>query len=270
MPADPMATPTDAPRLLLVEDNQLHVRLVTSMLAEIWPEQHIRYAVRLDKAIELALEETPDCVLLDLTLPDADGLEAVQGLLAAVPPVPVIILSAHDDEDLALRAVRAGAEDYLVKGVVGPDRLTQAIRFAIHRHHAAPIDHSLPQTAAVVVPASGTAVVDSEGMVLFAEPFIAELLGRSIEQVVGMPIEGMVHPNDAHAFLRAVSGETDAPGDLTLRLRHLSGNDLRTRVELTPLRDGSGQRSAFVARYYPVAEEGTAASGAYSVVSEWV
>jgi light-regulated signal transduction histidine kinase (bacteriophytochrome)/CheY-like chemotaxis protein len=75
-----------------------------------------------------------DLVLLDLGLPDSWGLRTFLDVKAAAPTLPVIVLTASDDEKLALKAVRAGAQDFLVKGRVDADLLHRAIRYALERH----------------------------------------------------------------------------------------------------------------------------------------
>ena len=68
-----------------------------------------------------------DCVLLDLTLPDAQGLEAVIEAGKAAPQVPLVVLSGHDDEALALRTVQSGAQDYLIKSQADEAQISRSI-----------------------------------------------------------------------------------------------------------------------------------------------
>jgi serine phosphatase RsbU (regulator of sigma subunit) len=77
-----------------------------------------------------------DCVLLDLGLPDARGLEAVERLRAAAPDAAIVVLTGHDDEQRGVDALSRGAEDYLIKGVVDGPLLARAIRYAIERCRA--------------------------------------------------------------------------------------------------------------------------------------
>jgi PleD family two-component response regulator len=77
--------------------------------------------------------EGADCVLLDLSLPDAVGLEGVRVLLSAFPDLPVVVLTGHDDTSLALEAVSAGADDYLVKRHADGVAIIRALRYAIER-----------------------------------------------------------------------------------------------------------------------------------------
>ena len=75
-------------------------------------------------------------MLLDLSLPDADGLETLVRAHAQAPKIPIVVLTGHDDEALAVRAVRAGAQDYLVKGRVDGELLVRSIRYASERGRA--------------------------------------------------------------------------------------------------------------------------------------
>jgi serine phosphatase RsbU (regulator of sigma subunit) len=82
------------------------------------------------------LEAALDCVLLDLQLPDAVGLEAMVRIRASTPELPLIVLTGLDDEAAGVRAVDAGAQDYLIKGNVDGDQLARAIRYSIARRQA--------------------------------------------------------------------------------------------------------------------------------------
>ncbi len=72
-------------------------------------------------------------VLLDLSLPDSEGLDSIVRVHEKVPEIPIVILTGQDDEQLALKAVRAGAQDYLVKGQGDGNLLLRAMRYAIER-----------------------------------------------------------------------------------------------------------------------------------------
>ncbi|MFQ5554982.1 MAG: response regulator [Acidimicrobiia bacterium] len=259
------------PDLLLVEDNALHIRLVKSMLADVWPEPNtLRTARRLSTAIARTREQRPDCVLLDLLLPDATGLEAVNALLAEDHTVPIVVLSSHEDDDLALQAVREGAQDYLVKGTVGPEALARAIRFSMQRQRMdRPAAEPLPR-AGDFTPAS-FAVIDADGVVRHVEAPIAEMLALTAEDLIGKTLTELSQPSDAGRWEAAL--ERIEPGsvatELTVRLKHASDNSVQVRLELTPLLGANG--TVFLTHLYPQAEEGTQSSGGhYAVVKEWV
>jgi PAS domain S-box-containing protein len=285
---DPVAgSASSLPDLLLVEDNALHARLVTTMLADIWPQGvPLRHVKRLEGALEAIRESRPDCVLLDLVLPDASNLEAVDALVAAYPAIPIVVLSSHQDEAMAVLAIQAGAQDFLVKGTATAESLGKAIRYAVQRRGSgAPGALSTPPGPAAAAPdtpgpedetapAPGHAILDAEGRMLYGGPEIADLLGRSLDQIIGVPLHDLAHPADhglwAEAFEAArtrTAGETGE--DVQVRYLHPSGADIRVRVALLALHDAAGEPAAFLATLHPTSEEGTASSGAYAVLSEW-
>lgn len=124
-------------RLVMVEDNSDYAMVVREMIVDAWPASPtFECYARLDEACEHLRAGDADCVLLDLQLPDADGLEALQGVRAAAPDVPIVILSGLEDEVLALDAVKAGAQDYLLKSYADGELLRRAVRYAVERKRA--------------------------------------------------------------------------------------------------------------------------------------
>ena len=91
------------------------------------------HADRIDEALKILKEEKFDVVLLDLNLPDSQGLDGIERITAQEPEVPVIILTGLDDETLGIQAVRKHAGDYLVKGQINSNILVRSIRYAIER-----------------------------------------------------------------------------------------------------------------------------------------
>jgi two-component system sensor histidine kinase UhpB len=251
------------PDLLVVEDNTLHARLVLTMLSEAWgDEAPVRHVKRLESALEAISEAPPDCVLLDLVLPDADGLEAVDSLLMNAPHVPIVVLSAHKDDHLALRAVRRGAQDYLVKGTVTAENRTSAGSSPV----PAPSQEPLPE---VNEAPTAVAILDSDGAVMFAEQEAADVLGLPLTEVIGVPLSAMCHPADMDRWRAAIEKEDEDLEEVVVRIVHPSGAELRVGITLEPLSDGQRARAAFLAMFQPHSDEGTASSGAYAVVSGW-
>lgn len=121
--------------VLLVEDDEGDARLVEDEIAEWLPHARILRSRTLQDALE-ALRPEIDCVLLDLGLPDASGLEAVARLRVRTPAIPLIVLTGLADEAAGVAAVEAGAQDYLVKGSVDGGQLARSIRYAIGRRQA--------------------------------------------------------------------------------------------------------------------------------------
>jgi diguanylate cyclase (GGDEF)-like protein len=128
---------TAAPRVLIVEDSADYALLTQEMLRERWgPEVVVDHAATLGEAAARAIKGQLDCIVLDLNLPDADGLQGLYRLRAQAPELPVVVLSNTDDEMIAVEAVREGAEDYLLKGRVDTELLARSINYAVERKHA--------------------------------------------------------------------------------------------------------------------------------------
>lgn len=122
------------PRVLVVEDSPVQARVVGAQLEQGWGTPNAtEIAGTLAQALDKLEHDAFNCVLLDLGLPDADGLEAVKRIRMTAPGVAIVVLSGQEDENLALLAVREGAQDYLVKGRADPDHITRAISYAIER-----------------------------------------------------------------------------------------------------------------------------------------
>jgi signal transduction histidine kinase len=119
--------------LLLIEDNPGDARLLTELLRELPGTTEITHVDRLSEAAHHLKSARPSLILLDLSLPDSHGIDTVSRTLELAPDVPIVVLTGLNDEEVALRAVQAGAQDYLVKGQVEPSLLSRAIRYAIER-----------------------------------------------------------------------------------------------------------------------------------------
>ncbi len=121
--------------VLLVEDNPGDSRLVEEMLCGRDASGYrITAADTLSEALDQLSEMQPDVILLDLNLPDSQGAETFDSVAEHDIDAPVVVLTGHDDEELALRLVQQGAQDYLVKGELSPMLLRKSIVYAIERH----------------------------------------------------------------------------------------------------------------------------------------
>ena len=124
-------------RVLLIEDSPGDAALVSEMLREADPPPfELVHFERLADAHESIASESVDCMLLDLSLPDSNGLDGVNYVLSRASDVPVVVLTGSDNEKLALRALEEGVQDYLVKGKADPQIIGRSIRYAIERKRA--------------------------------------------------------------------------------------------------------------------------------------
>jgi signal transduction histidine kinase len=130
-------------KILLIEDNLAEARLLQEFLKEAGEKRfYLDHVQRLTDAVRL-LETEPyqsqgyDVILLDLTLPDSQGLESLKPLLSRAPNLPIVVLTNTNDDTLAIEAVRQGAQDYLVKRHVSRELLVRSLCYAIERKRSA-------------------------------------------------------------------------------------------------------------------------------------
>jgi PAS domain S-box-containing protein len=121
--------------ILVIEDEPgdyglIKAHLCLSGLSQREGKNSVLWAGSLSAGIKMALDHKPDVVLLDLTLPDSDGLSSVQRMRAALPGIPIVVLTGHDDRALAIAALQVGAQDYLVKGQFDLATLARTVRHA--------------------------------------------------------------------------------------------------------------------------------------------
>jgi two-component system cell cycle response regulator len=125
--------------ILLIEDSPVEVALIKAMLSKAGqgqsssPEWELSYAV--DLSTGLAMLHGHHLILLDLSLSDSNGLDTLVRVRNSELDLPVIVLTGHDDEALALEAMQLGAQDYLVKGRFDSQVLSRSIRYALKRHN---------------------------------------------------------------------------------------------------------------------------------------
>ena len=122
-------------KLLLIEDNPGDVRLIQELLSAS-DERHylVEDVGALDAACSLMCSQSFDAILLDLALPDSEGIETLREVRESCPQVPVVVLTNGSSRDDALAMLQAGAQDYLLKGDFNSELLSRSIRYAIERN----------------------------------------------------------------------------------------------------------------------------------------
>ena len=211
--------------LLLVEDNPADAELLSQIMHRHWAHLRVTRAGSLADAVALAKSarlaaatvsaavsaeaaggaesagnDGPhfDLVLLDLSLPDTSGLDTMRKAQALLADLPIIVLTGHDDEQVGLDALRAGAQDYLVKGRLTADSLFRAVRYAIERHAASQeILRSKEEWERTFdsVP-DLIAVLDDHHHIIRANMAMATRLGCQPEDCVGKTCYSVVHGMD--------------------------------------------------------------------------
>src|SRR5258708_3911668 len=222
-------------RVLLVEDNPGDVRLFLELLRETGAG-HVKvdHVDRLSTALERLSNQAFDVVLLDLSLPDAHGLDTLVRAHAHAPSVPIVVLTGLDDQALAVKAVRAGAQDYLVKGRVDGDLLVRSIRYPTDRaralsalprreeHYRSLIENSLDLIS----------ILNVDGTIRYASPSHERVLGYGLEEMVGQNAFSFIHADDLEK-VSAPFARADGAASLQSGFRHKDGSRVM-RESLTP------------------------------------
>jgi diguanylate cyclase (GGDEF)-like protein/PAS domain S-box-containing protein len=177
--------------VVLIEDNPGDARLIREMFEE-YNEHRIKviHIERMSDAEEFFASNTADIVLLDLGLPDAQGLDAVRRAHTASSHIPLVILSGLDDESMALQAMQEGAQDYLIKGQIEPRELMRALRYAIERKLIEETLFAEKERAQVTLDSIGDAVIcnDLEGKITFLNVVAEKMTGWSLDEAIGQPM----------------------------------------------------------------------------------
>jgi diguanylate cyclase (GGDEF)-like protein/PAS domain S-box-containing protein len=177
--------------LLLVEDNPGDARLLREMLKEQGLHQaELTHVECLGEAEKHLVLNAVDIILLDLGLPDAQGLGAVRRTHAAAPHVPLVVLTGLDDEALAAQALQEGAQDYLIKGQIDARSLLRSLRYAIERKSMEEALFVEKERAQVTLNCIGDAVActDISGNISFLNPVAEKLTGWLLAEAEGRPM----------------------------------------------------------------------------------
>ena len=175
------------PRVLLVEDSPGDAGLIRNALCAGRLPLEVVWVASLSEATAHATSASPDCALLDLGLPDADGFEALDAMRRTAPAMPVVVLTGDSDPQRGVEAVKRGADDYLHKGDLSSRMLRQTVDFAIERRRARTALRRSESFARNVLAALGEGVLvhDAEGRLVTANAAAVDMLGRAFDDPSG-------------------------------------------------------------------------------------
>ncbi|NJM17615.1 MAG: hybrid sensor histidine kinase/response regulator [Richelia sp. SM1_7_0] len=171
----------DSIHILLIEDNLAEARLLEEFLKEAsFKEFNLVHVKRLSEALDTIDENISisclfDVILLDLTLPDSQGLESLKPLMIRAPYLPIVVLTNTNDEQLAIEAVRKGAQDYLVKRQINPQLLVRSLRYAVERKQVLETLRDLNQSLKNRVDESTAELIKAKEVNQFKSEFVSIL-----------------------------------------------------------------------------------------------
>jgi PAS domain S-box-containing protein len=242
--------------LLLVEDNPGDARLLREMLDEQGShETELTHVDCMTEAEKHLAERACDIILLDLGLPDAQGLGAVRRARMAAPRIPLVVLTGLDDESLAAQALQEGAQDYLIKGQIETRGLLRALRYAIERKHLEEALFVEKERAQVTLNCIGDAVIctDIAGDITFLNLIAEKMTGWPRQEAAGRPMAEVFRILDATSHEATPNPTEIAVGEN--RTVHLPANCILVRRDgfeipiedsVAPIHDRQGQATGAV------------------------
>jgi len=191
---------TDAVKILLIEDNPGDTRLIKEMLSgtELF-NCVLECTTRLSTGLEYLAGQSANIVLLDLGLPDSQGLDSLAKVCAQVPGIPVVVLTGLDDEGMALEAVRQGAQDYLIKGAINGRALWRVINYAIERKASEQLLEDIFHTSTIGM------YITRKGKFILTNPQFQNITGYSADELQGTSSLGIVFDDDRDAVRRCAT-----------------------------------------------------------------
>jgi PAS domain S-box-containing protein len=235
-------------RILLVEDNPADARLLQVLLAEksSFPSRwtHVQ---RLSQAIEHLAQDQAEIVLLDLSLPDAQGLDTLTALQPHASHLPIIVITGMNDEEMALNAMHAGAQDYLVKGQIDGELLARTLRYSIERRQA---DEYIRYQSNLLQNVSDAIIgADRDFQITSWNPAAEQIYGWQAEEVLGKLVDAFLQTKYEHVeqedILREFMEQGSWSGEAIQQRK--DGTRLTVLSSVSQVRDSHGKVIGVVA-----------------------
>ncbi len=265
-------------RVLVVDDDSALRREIVQTLRQRELNVDVRELDDGDGVADVIAGLDPDCVFLDHLLPHEDGLTILRQIRSQGMDTPVVFMTGHGGEQLAVNAMKAGATDYLSKSRMDPESICQALRHAVRMRDAERRAEAAMEQVRTNerrlqrlfdATMSGIAILDATGRYVYANRAAEQLLGIQAEQTIAQGPESPAAPwrrvrhggvpltNETRLFRRiTVSGEPVT--DLEMQYTRLDGTEITLSVSGAPLKEPDGSISSIVVSMRETTAERTA------------
>lgn len=236
-------------RLLVVEDDPVDRTMLNRLLKRSsLAVAEINCVDRVARALECVGQSSFDVILLDLGLPDSEGMDAVMQLQAEAPDIPIIVLTGLDDEEAATRAVQKGVQDFLVKGQVDGNLLVRSIRYALERKKAERELQLAEQRYRTIFENSAVAImmVDREEHLVSWNSYTERLLGAAREDLLGRDLASLCPPSVWEQIRERTVHESGISHHHETQMVRKDGRVIEVDISLTMLHDSDGDISGSI------------------------
>jgi len=247
----PLKQSPEVIRVLLIEDNPGYSEVIRIMLDKVADTQfYLLGSKTLSDGLHKLAKDGADVILLDLRLPDSQGIETFDRVSAQAQNVPIIVLTVIDDDELALEAVQKGAQDYLVKEKVDAKLLVHSIRYAIERKR---VDETLRETDFFLqnILESSLAIsilyTELDGNILYWNKGAENIFGYKAGEIIGKHKAEILYPQDEVETKKKIeevkSYIFNNKKGTSCEIREVSkdGHKLWINLHLTPRFDENGE-----------------------------
>jgi two-component system sensor histidine kinase UhpB len=231
-------------RIILVEDNPGDALIIEEMLKEIYDNKfELNRFQRVDDGLK-HLNEDFDIMLLDLNLPDSQGIETFNTMNKHAPELPIIILTGLIDEELAINIVSEGAQDYLVKGQIDKQLLSRSIKYSIERKRIEIDLRKSEEKYRLMVEKieSGLFLINSKNEISYVNRQMAEMLGYNMDELINEDVFNFIQKKCRDVFKKHLKINNRGIGQTyEIQFLNKNGYPLWVLMSTSPLHKLTGE-----------------------------
>jgi len=245
--------------ILIVEDNEGDFILVKERLHDLYKEVETTRAISLNDAVFNITNNFFDIILLDLSLPDSDGMESISAVVNVAQNIPVIVLTGYGNSDFGIETLSCGVEDYLLKDEMSCSCLYRSINYSIERARTRRElkKHQALFKALIEKGTDMKTLITPEGKLLYGTPSITNVLGYTSEEMIGKYENDFIHPDDIDTLFSAINDIMERPLEskaFVLRIKHKNGKYHWCEKTITNLLDDPSV-NALVCNFWDMTEK---------------